>query len=208
MHALIRSLTALLLLSVFTASAQAGQALERLNAFYRQVHSLRAHFEQTLLDSAGEPVQESSGTVEIERPDRFRWDYNKPYPQLIVGDGQRVWIYDSELQQVTVKRVDLAVGSAPSLVLSGKRPLEEDFYIKELGEKDGMLWLQLKPKKPESDFKSVRVGFGKDLERMDLEDNFGQTTRIHFTHLQRNPKLDAALFRFKVPAGVDVVGDE
>jgi len=206
MYKYLRTLALAWLLILPALPVQAGAGLDRLNAFYRDVHSLRAHFDQMLLDSDGGMVQESSGTVAIERPDRFRWDYTKPYPQLIVGDGRRLWIYDSELEQVTVKRMDKAMGNAPALVLSGNRPLAEEFHIKELGRRDGLLWVQLTPKRPENDFKDVRIGFGTHLERMDLEDNFGQVTRIHFTDLQRNPKLPPKLFHFVVPKGVDVVG--
>jgi len=206
MYKYLRTLALIWLLLLPALPAQAGAGLDRLNTFYRDVHSLRAHFDQMLLDSDGQMVQESSGTVAIERPDRFRWDYSKPYPQLIIGDGRRLWIYDSELEQVTVKRMDKAMGNAPALVLSGNRPLDEEFHIKELGRKDGLLWVQLTPKRPENDFKGVRIGFGKYLERMDLEDNFGQVTRIHFTDFQRNPRLSPKLFHFVVPKGVDVVG--
>jgi len=200
---------ALAALAVFAVSTTvwAGPGLDRLNDFYQHVHAFRAQFSQTLTDADGNEVQKSSGSVEIQRPDRFRWDYTKPYPQVILGDGQRLWIYDSELEQVTVKDMAGAVGNAPALVLSGKRPLKADFVIKELGSRDGLEWVQLTPKRKDSDFKSVRIGFGKELERLDLEDSFDQTTHIHFIHLQRNPKLDPKLFRFKVPAGVDVVGD-
>lgn len=207
MKKLLRVLLAVALLWSLAPVVQAGQGLERLERFYRDVHSLRAQFEQTLVDADGEQVQQSSGTVAIERPDRFRWDYSKPYPQLIIGDGRHIWIYDSGLEQVTVRNMAKGMGNAPALVLSGKRPLKEDFTIKELGRKDGLLWVQLTPKAPESDFKTVRIGFGKELERMDLEDTLGQVTRIHFIHLQRNPKLAAGLFHFKIPPGVDVVGE-
>lgn len=201
---LLRSFALLFGLSVWL-SAAAGEGTERLNEFYREVRSLQAHFDQVVFDEAGEVVQESGGEVALQRPDRFRWDYRRPYRQLIVGDGQRVWIYDPELQQVTVKPLDGAGGNTPSLVLSGTRPLEESFQIREAGRRDGLAWVELVPREAEADFQAVRIGFGEELEVMELTDNFGQVTRIRFRDLKRNPALDPALFEFTVPAGVDVV---
>lgn len=184
-----------------------ADALEKLRDFHQHVNNFEAHFEQNLVDSQGAVLQESNGDVWLQRPNRFRWDYRKPYPQLIVGDGAKVWIYDSELEQVTVKRMDRAVGNAPALVLSGKRPLEEDFNIRALPDRDGLSWVELTPKQAEADFKDVQIGFGETLQRMVLHDNFGQTTHIRFTKVRRNDKLDPKLFRFEVPDGVEVVGD-
>ncbi len=207
MHKWIRAALAAAAVFAVTGTAWAGAGLDRLNDFYEHVHAFRAGFTQTLIDADGHEVQSSAGTVAIQRPDRFRWDYTKPYPQLILGDGQHLWIYDSDLEQVTVKPMGEAVGNAPALVLSGKRPLKDDFVIKELGKRDGLEWVQLTPKRKDGDFKSVQIGFGKELQRLDLKDNFDQTTHIRFTHLERNPELDPKLFHFTPPPGVDVVGD-
>lgn len=202
---LLLRLTTLLLLCL-AGAARAG-ALEQLHEFHRGVQNFEATFEQQLVSPEGDVLQQSSGDVWLQRPDRFRWDYRKPYPQLIVSDGTKVWVYDSELEQVTVKGVDRAVGNAPALVLSGKQPLEQDFNIRELPDRDGLRWVELTPKHPESDFKSVEVAFGDTLQRMVLHDNFGQTTRIRFGNVRRNERLDPKLFRFQVPDGVEVVGD-
>ncbi|NIP74097.1 MAG: outer membrane lipoprotein chaperone LolA [Gammaproteobacteria bacterium] len=190
---------------VASLSAAAGEGTERLNEFYREVRSLQAQFDQVVFDETGEPVQESGGEVALQRPDRFRWDYRRPYRQLIVGDGQRVWIYDPDLQQVTVKPLDRAGGNTPSLVLSGTRPLEESFRVHEAGRRDGLVWVELVPREAEADFQAVRIGFGEELEVMELTDNFEQVTRIRFRNLTRNPGLDPGLFEFTVPEGVDVV---
>lgn len=204
MHA-TRTFIALILLGC-ASLVQAG-ALEQLQDFHRNVDNLQAGFEQELVDAEGAVLQASSGKVWLQRPDRFRWDYREPYPQLIVSDGEKVWVYDSELEQVTVKRLDRAVGNAPALVLSGKRPLKQDFKIRELPAEDGLTWVELTPKQTEADFKSVRVGFGDSLERMVLHDNFGQITRIRFSDVRRNQRVDPKLFRFDLPDGVDVVGE-
>lgn len=197
----------LLMAGIFgIAPANAG-ALQKLQEFHRNVTNFEAQFEQNLVDSEGAVMQQSSGDVWLQRPNRFRWDYRKPYPQLIVGDGAKVWIFDSELEQVTVKNMDHAVGNAPAMVLSGKRPLEQDFTIRELPDKDGLSWVALVPKQPEADFKDVQIGFGDSLQRMVLHDNFGQTTHIRFTNVRNNERLDPKLFRFEVPDGVEVVGD-
>lgn len=198
-------LVALLLLC--TAGWVHAGALDQLQDFHRNMQNFEAAFDQDLVDSEGAVLQESSGDMWLQRPNRFRWDYRKPYPQLIVSDGSKVWIYDSELEQVTVKGLDNAVGNAPALVLSGKQPLEENFDIRELADRDGLTWVELTPKQSETDFKSVLIGFGDTLQRMELHDNFGQITRIRFSNVQRNERLDPNLFRFEVPDGVEVVGD-
>jgi outer membrane lipoprotein carrier protein len=195
-----------LLLAGFASQAWAGEGIDRLNEFQRDVQSLRADFDQEVKDANAELMQQSSGTAYLERPNKFRWDYSMPSPQLIVADGHKVWIYDKDLEQVTVKELGTAVGNAPALVLTGQRPLDKDFNLVEQGRRAGLLWVELTPKQKEADFQSVRIGFAKTLEVMELVDNFGQTTRIRFHHLQRNPTLDPKLFEFTPPAGVDVVG--
>ena len=199
-------IAALALLLLAPAHGFAGEGMKKLKSFYQDVRSLRAHFYQQLRDRKGDVVQESSGTVVLRRPDKFRWDYVKPYPQLIVGDGKNVWIHDTELEQVTIKPMKNAVGNAPAMVLSGKRPLEKDFFIREVGRKNGLLWLELKPKKEGSDFKLVRLGFGKNLRQLVMVDNFDQVTTIRLDKVYINPRLKDKLFVFVMPKGVDVIG--
>lgn len=201
-----KNLLALLLLCLSPGLVSAG-ALERLQSFHREVQNFEAKFEQQVVGPENEVLQQSGGDVWLQRPDRFRWDYRQPYPQLIVGDGSRVWIYDSELEQVTVKALDRAVGSAPALVLSGGRDLKESFELRELPPRDGLQWVELTPVAAEADFQRVEVGFGEALQRMVLHDNFGQTTRIRFREVRLNQRLKPGLFRFEVPDGADVVGD-
>lgn len=187
--------------------AQAG-AVDRLQQFLGSTKTLKADFSQLVITRGGRKPQESSGVVTILRPGKLRWDIHKPYPQLIVSDGERVWIYDSELQQVTVRQVGKAIGGSPAALLSGSNDLERNFTLSEAGEREGMLWVEAVPKSGDSGFERVRIGFaGSDLKAMELQDSFGQTTLIRFSALERNPPLPPASFRFVPPAGVDIVGE-
>ena len=205
--AFLPALLGLVLMGMLPASASAASAIEQLQAFHRNVDSLQATFSQVLIDARGETLQRSGGEVWLQRPQRFRWEYREPYPQVVVGDGRQVWIYDTELEQVTVKPVDQTVSSAPMLVLSGRRSLEEDFAIRELGRRGELDWVELTPKREEGDFQRVRIGFGETLREMELEDSFGQLSRIAFDDVKINPELDAERFRLQIPDNVDVVGD-
>ncbi len=179
-----------------------------LHAFLDNVHSMQAHFEQTLYDENNKRIEDSSGTFYLERPGKFRWSYDKPYPQEIVGDGSRVWIYDSELSQVTVKSFDAALGNTPALLLSTDQPLEKSFVLRELPPQGGLTWTEVRPRDPQSSFTVVRLGFRDgDLAMMDLVDNFGQSTQLKFTNVRRNPTIDPKVFQFTPPPGVDVIRD-
>ena len=131
-----------------------------------------------------------------------------PYAQLIVGDGARVWVYDKDLNQVTVKKLDLALGSTPAALLAGNNEVMSAFRISDQGEKDGLEWLEAVPRSKEGNFERVRMGFGfSGPQVMEFFDSFGQTTVLRFTSFQRNPKLEAGQFRFSPPKGADVIGD-
>jgi outer membrane lipoprotein carrier protein len=198
-----------LVLSLWFGAAAADTATQRLHAFITEVHTLSADFDQTVLDPNHKQIQSAQGTLYLQRPGRFRWDYITPNKQLLVGDGKKVWFYDAELEQVTVKNQDAALGGSPAMLLSGDQPLEQSFKVTERGAKDGLDWLELSPKTKDTEFSTVRLGFRADaLEAMDLTDGFGQTTHLHFTHQQRNPPLKSDLFKFVPPEGVDVVGDQ
>ena len=190
-------------------SAHADTATQRLHAFITEVRTLSADFDQTVLDPNHKQIQSAQGTLYLQRPGHFRWDYTTPFKQLLVGDGKKVWFYDTELEQVTVKNQDAALGGSPAMLLSGDRPLEQSFKVTERGTHDGLDWLELSPKAKDTEFSSVRLGFRANaLEAMELTDGFGQTTHLHFTHQQRNPPLKNNLFKFVPPEGVDVVGDQ
>lgn len=197
----------LLALVLLPALAQAG-AIDQLHDFLKNTRSFKADFSQALLAKNGRKPQQSSGTVAVARPGKLRWEIAKPYPQLVVGDGERFWIHDPELQQVTVRKADKALGASPAALLSGSNDLERNFNLREAGEADGLAWVEATPKTGDSGFERVRLGFaGADLQAMELFDSFGQTTLVRFSRIERNPNLPAATFKFTPPAGADVIGE-
>lgn len=187
--------------------AQAG-AVDQLHRFLQETRTLKAEFSQAVIARNGRKPQQSSGILAISRPGKLRWEIQKPYPQLVVSDGEKIWIHDPELQQVTVRKAGQAIGGSPAALLSGSNELEKNFTLKEAGDSEGMAWVEATPKATDSGFERVRLGFaGNDLKAMELQDSFGQTTLIHFSKIERNQALPAATFKFVPPAGVDVVGE-
>ena len=182
-------------------------SVERFQSFLRTTQAAKADFQQKVFDKGGKLVQESRGNFSFLRPGRFRWTYVKP-PQLIVGDGERVWIHDADLNQVTVRRVSRVLGATPAALLAGASDIDKAFELVESGAKDGLEWLEAKPREKESSFERVRLGMSvSGVEAMELVDHFGQTTVLRFTNLVRNPQFDAGTFRFTPPKGVDVLGE-
>ncbi|MCW5598648.1 MAG: outer membrane lipoprotein chaperone LolA [Nitrosomonas sp.] len=198
----------ILLFFLFSQLTQAS-AIDSLRSFVQQAHTFKAVFSQTLLDRNLQVMQEASGTMMFERPGKFRWVYEKPYQQLIVGDGSRVWFYDQDLNQVTVRQLDLAIGSSPAALLAGSSTIERDFELNEIEVQDDMEWLEATPRAKESTFELIRMGFSKagELREMVLRDNFGQFTLLVFTDLDANPDLSPDLFQFTPPEGADVISD-
>jgi outer membrane lipoprotein carrier protein len=202
----MRCLLACALALVVSAAGAAG--IERYKTFINETQSARAAFEQKVYDRNGKLVQESRGNFVLQRPGRFRWVYDKPADQVIVGDGTRVWIYDRQLNQVTVRKLSAAIGSTPAALLAGGTGVEKAFALSDAGEKDGLEWLEATPREREAGFERVRMGFNaKGLEAMQLTDNFGQTTVLRFSKLERNPKVNPAEFKFDPPKGADVLGE-
>jgi outer membrane lipoprotein carrier protein len=201
---------ALISIFLFSLAAPASaDAKARLEVFVDGTKGLKASFTQTVIDRAGRKTSEASGNLFFSRPGKFRWVYQKPYAQLIVGDGKKLWIHDEDLDQVTVRKLDHALGDSPAALLAGDNNIEKLFNLKDGGLKDGLEWLEATPKAKEGSFERVRMGFkGDDLQVMELKDNFGQTTVLRFSNLQRNPALGASLFRFSPPKGVDIIGDQ
>jgi outer membrane lipoprotein carrier protein len=188
--------------------AQAS-GIDRLNQFMASTVTATGEFEQRVLSRDRKLVQQSHGTLAFARPGRFRWTYAKPYPQVIVGDGARVWIYDEDLNQVTVRRLGQALGATPAALLAGSNEALKAFELKDEGTREGLEWVEAIPRDKESGFDRIRLGFGfSGIERMELLDAFGQTTELRFNALQRNPRVDPALFSFSPPKGADVVGDK
>lgn len=196
-----------LLLVGLQSHALAG-GIDQLRVYIQGTQSLRAEFHQTVSGSRKSTKQEASGNVLIQRPGKFRWIYSKPYEQLVVGDGVKLWLYDKDLAQVTVKRLGQALGSSPAALLAGSNDLEKSFKLRDIGQKDQLEWLEATPKGSDSTFEWVKMGFAdNELKLVELRDNFGQTTVIRLSKLERNPKLESSLFKFTPPAGVDVIGD-
>ena len=182
-------------------------SVERFQSFLRTTQAAKADFHQKVLDKGGKLVQESRGSFSFLRPGRFRWTYVKP-PQLIVGDGERVWIHDADLNQVTVRKAARVLGATPAALLAGASDLEKSFVLTDAGAKDGLEWLEAKPREKESGFERIRLGLSATgVEAMELVDHFGQTTMLRFSNMVRNPQFDAGTFRFTPPKGVDVLGE-
>jgi len=184
-------------------------ATDSLKQFVKEAHSLRGNFTQTVLDKNARPTQKSSGAMQFQRPGKFRWAYQKPYEQLIVGDGAKVWLYDADLNQVTVRKMSDALGASPAALLAGGNAIERDFSLTEIGLQGALEWLEAKPKNKESSFDWMRIGFSKEgaLAAMELRDHFGQTTVLQFSALEKNPVFTAETFRFVPPKGADVMSD-
>lgn len=209
---MIRSLTLLLSLSIATAAQAAdpaaGEAEQRLQAYLDRATSLTARFTQTLIGDEGETGQVSSGLLHLARPGRFRWDYRTPYEQLIVSDGERVWMYDPELEQATVQTLDDTLASSPAMLLSGSGDVAEAFRISRLDRGGDLYWVELVPRIADSDFERVHLALDGDRPvRIDLMDTLGQTTRIELLDVDLGAAVDPALFRFQPPEGADVIGE-
>ena len=193
-------------------NAQAS-ALEALREFVRSTRSGKTSFTQVVVAKSGKNSNPASGSFQFQRPGKFRWVYDKPYEQWIVGDGERLWIYDRDLNQVTVRKLDGALGQSPAAILAGNDDLERNFEVKEAGLRDGLQWLVAVPKSKDTSFEAVRIGFRIEggaavLAAMELQDSFGQTSVLLFGKMERNPAMPADVFRFTPPKGADVIGDE
>ncbi|HEY4957516.1 MAG TPA: outer membrane lipoprotein chaperone LolA [Caldimonas sp.] len=202
----MKRVLALAALVVGLASQAAhAEPVDTLRGFVRDVKSGRAAFTQTVTSLDGAKKKASSGTFEFARPNRFRFAYAKPFEQTIVGDGEKVWIYDADLNQVSSRRLTQALGATPAALLAGGS-LERDFDLSNLPPHDGLEWAEAKPKAKEGAFQSVRVGFkGKDLAALEIIDSFGQTSLLQFNGFAANTPISAEAFHFTVPAGADVI---
>jgi outer membrane lipoprotein carrier protein len=193
---------------VNSASYGADEPVKQLQAFLKASKSLTADFKQVLINEAGNPYQTSYGIFYLQRPGKFRWDYLKPFQQQIVSTSGKVWFYDTDLEQVTIKKLDESVGSTPALLLSGNISLEDNFTMENQGVDGSMQWVKLLPKNQESSFKYILIGLNKgSLAGMELSDNFGQLTRIYFSNVLLNPPIKPTVFEFKAPKGADVFSD-
>ena len=179
--------------------------IEQLKTFLKTTSSLTAEFKQITLDEKGNPAETSYGEFFLSRPGKFRWSYKKPFIQEIVSSDDKIWFYDADLEQVTIKKLDDSLGSTPALLLSGDIDLEENFSLQQQGIDEDLQWIKLSPKNEGSGFNYILIGLEDGiLGGMELSDNFGQLTRIYFSDIKTNLKLDDALFKFIAPEGVDV----
>lgn len=198
-----RLLSALVL--VFASVCAHADAVQTLKDFSREVKSGRAEFTQTVSSPDGKRKKTSSGSFEFQRPNQFRFAYAKPFEQLIVADGKKVWIYDPDLQQASSRRIDQALGATPAALLAGAT-LERDFELKALPDAQGLSWVQATPRQNDASLQNLRVGFkGKELAAIELVDGFGQRSLLQFSAVQSNVSIAAEHFRFVLPAGADLV---
>ena len=189
---------------VFPASAS---GLDQLKSFLETNRSSRGVFAQTVLSKSGRKPQQSTGDFALQRPGKFVWSYQKPYKQLLVSDGNKLWSYDPDLNQVAVKKLGTAFGASPAALLAGQ-DLDKHFVLKEGAAADGIEFVEATPKGGDASFERVKIGFAANRPvNMEIHDSFGQVTVLRFTQFEANPALPAALFRFVAPAGADVVGD-
>ena len=203
-------ITKILLLTVLSMASVSVSAdgLAQLKNFMDEMKSFSGDFIQTVYDANSEPVQESTGVMTLKRPGLFYWKYLEPSPQLIVSNGEKIWVYDEDLAQVTIRQIDENLGTTPIMLLGGSAPLRDAFELKDLGTAEGVDWVELKPKKTESDFEAVYVGFTLNhLVAMELRDKFGQATQIKLSKTKFNQAIDESLFQFVAPEGVDVLGE-
>jgi len=202
-------LPALALVALLLPACAQAAGIERFQAWLTATRSARADFEQDVFDRQGKKVQASRGDFAFQRPGRFRWTTTAPARVVIVGDGERVWIHDVELEQVTVRRMAKALGSTPAALLAGSADVSQAFALSEGGLRDGLEWVEARPRERDTGFERMRLGLSATgLQAMELFDHFGQTTRLRFANLLRNPVLEAGTFRFTPPPGVDVLRDQ
>ena len=192
------------------AGAASAGARDDLNAFTKGLKGLDGQFSQQVFDPKGKLKESASGKVALSAPRLFRWEYQKPYPQLIVADGKTVWVFDPDLEQVTKRPQGVEEQHSPLSALIDPGKLDAQFVVKEAGTEGGLDWLELSPKgdPSEATFRSARLGFGNaGLVRMQVVDSLGQRTVIDFSGWQRNPSFGKDVFRYSPPKGVDVIGE-
>jgi len=191
-----------------TTLQAAETGLGKLTRFFDGVTYLSAEFSQIQYNQNLDQLQVMSGTFVLKRPDLFRWEYKTPFEQLIVSDGKRLWVYDPDLMQVIVKKIDGSLADSPMLIMSSPEAVEQEFDVIEIGTIDDDVWLELLPKKEDAQYKSVRISFANDtLHIMELVDSLGGVMRLEFSNIEKNALIQDRLFQFVPPQGVDVVGD-
>lgn len=193
-------------LVVFSPASVAQSGTDSLKRFFTDVTTYMARFDQVVLDETLNIIEESGGEMWISRPGKFRWNYSPPVKQEIVSNGDTVWLYDIDLEQVTARQLTEAVGRTPAILLAGRDDLSNNHDIRDLGTQGTLAWVGLKPTYPEAQFVDIRMGFENSVIKvMELVDGLGQTTRITLRDAVENPDIGAGTYEFQVPAGVDVI---
>lgn len=204
---LVGTLSLAAALALASLAAHAG-AIEQLRSFLSQTKSARGEFTQRVTSRAGATAQNSTGRFVFQRPGKFRWVYDKPYEQIIVADGDRLFLYDKDLYQVTVKKLAGAIPASPASILFGSNEFDKEFEVADAGSRDGLEWIVARPRAKDSPFERIEIGFRDGLPAaMQLTDSFGQISLLRFAKVERNPKVDAEAFRFVPPPGADVLED-
>jgi outer membrane lipoprotein carrier protein len=208
-HALITLTAFAALLPSLPAAAEEGDAAAALERFLAAADTLSADFRQVAVDEEGNAGMTSSGRFYVSRPGKFRWEYVEPAEQLVVSDGTRLWMYDADLEQVTVRSVDDSLEGTPAMLLSGRGRLADSFAFGPAYPESGLDWIELRPLNERPEFKALRVGLADGvIAAMEVIDSLDQVTRIEFADVELGGELDPGLFRFEPPPGVDVIGQE
>lgn len=208
MKNVIRGMVVLVTSAAFLPAIAFANGLDDFLAFNQNTKSATGRFEQRVMDRAGKVVDRGSGSFTFARPGKFRWVYEKPHPQTLVADGHKLWIYDPDLQQVTVKRMDQAISSTPAALLAGREDITALFSLRDAGTADGLEWVEATPKTPDTGFDKVRLGLkGKELAAMELFDQLGGHSSLRFTELKPNAPVSPDTFKFTPPKGADVIED-
>ena len=194
--------------AIVGATVVQADGLAQLRAFHATTKSGKVTFRQVVKFKGQEGTRESTGTFAFQRPGKFRWLYQTPFEQLIVGDGEKLWVYDRDLNQVIVRKLDMALGSTPAALLAGDSDLEKNFALVDKGHRDGVDVVEATPRSADTGFELVRIGFVDNLPRgMELRDTFGNVTLLTFGRFERNAVQDPSQFVFVVPKGADVIGE-
>ncbi len=201
----ILSCAAVLSSAVFMASVSYAGALDQLRDFVSNAKTATGQFEQNQIRRGGR-TETSNGNFSFSRPGKFRWEIIKPYEQLVVADGQKVWFYDKDLKQVTIRKTGNAIGATPAALLFGSSDFEKEFTVTEKPSKGGLDWLEAVPKSKESTIEKVIIGFQNGMpQSFEIRDSFGQTALVYLKNIERNPKIETGVFIFNTPAGVDTI---
>ncbi len=205
--------TSVLIFILTVGSMQVSQAantgVTQLKSFLKKSDTFTALFSQSLFDENGSELQFSAGQFSLQKPGKFSWDYEEPYPQIIMSNGKVIWMYDSELEQVTIKPVDSTLSKTSMVLLFSKTEIDKDFKIIKLDVVDGVSWLELTAHNPDSEFSNIFIGMKEGLiVSLKMVDGFGQTTVIKFRDIMMSPKFNEHRFEFVIPKNADVIGGE